>query len=161
MARPVKTSSWRVVALCVVVSLMASPALANPAGERAQGAARLPAAHLGAPVASRSAATGLGLVLTALGLGGIGLGVGGLLVLGSLDTTTAPYLPVDRDDSATVRILIDRHDRFTTLTVASFATGGALLVGGIIALLLDTPRAPQLALVPTREGALVSLGLRW
>jgi hypothetical protein len=139
----VKTFAWVAVAV-----LLISP------GARADDAA-------GQPLQGRGGLSVLGLSLSALGVGGLGLGLAGVLTGTSLDSTAKAYQPYMQADALTIKALADRRDAATTLTLTGFIAGGALLVTGVVCLLLDAPKAPVVALVPIREGAMVSVALRW
>lgn len=102
---------------------------------------------------SRSGWSVLGLSLAALGGGGLGLGLSGLAAGERLDGLINAYLPATAPDASVLRGLLDRRDAATSWSVASFVAGGAMLIGGILCLIVDAPRRPGFALVPTRDGA--------
>lgn len=95
----------------------------------------------------------LGLSLAALGAGGLGLGLSGLAGGERLDGLINAYLPASAPDASVLRALLDRRDAATAMSVAGFVAGGAMLIAGIICLIVDAPRRPGFALVPTRTGA--------
>jgi hypothetical protein len=141
----VKTFAWVAVAV-----LLVSP------GARADDAAGQPGALQG-----RGGLSVFGLSLAALGVGGLGVGIAGVLTGATLDSTAKAYQPYMQADATVIKALADRRDAATTLTITGFVAGGALLVTGVVCLLLDQPGAPVVTLVPTREGAVLSLALRW
>lgn len=125
-------------------------------------------AVLGAPLPARAAEpapargwrTGLGVSLLALGAGAFGLGLAGVLVANDAQVRLNAYqLPSADDLAQTLPVLQQQRDTFTTLAAVGFVAGALCLGGGVTFLALDG-RPAAVALVPTRDGAFVSLALR-
>lgn len=117
-------------------------------------------AHAAEPTAPRGWRTGLGVTLLALGAGGFGLGVAGILSANDAQARANAYLlPSTDDQTQTLPVLRQERDTFTTLAAVGFVVGGLCLAGGVTLLALDG-RPAAVALVPTRDGAFVSLELR-
>lgn len=125
-------------------------------------------AVLGAPFPARAAEpapargwrTGLGVSLLAVGAGAVGFGLAGVLVANDAQARANAYaLPGPDDLAQTLPVLRQQRDTFTTLAAVGFVAGALLLGGGVTLLALDG-RPAAVALVPTRDGAFVSLALR-
>ena len=112
------------------------------------------------PAPARGWRTGVGVSLLALGAGGLGLGLAGVLVANDVQARVNAYtLPSADDQAQTLPVLRQQRDTFTTLAAVGFVAGALLLGGGVTLLALDG-RPAAVALVPTGDGAFVSLALR-
>ena len=105
--------------------------------------------------------SGLGLGLLMAGLGGIGAGTAGLLTANDGYARLGAYGgTVTTDERPTVTALQQQVSGGTTLSVVGFAAGGLALVGGVVCLVLDRP-VPDVALVPTAQGAVLVFSTRF
>jgi hypothetical protein len=95
-------------------------------------------------------ALGLGLLIG--GLAGIGAGIGGVIGANEAESYLILYRPTaSAAEQPTVNALEQRAKGDSTLAAVGFIGGGLALVGGIICLAVDTPRA-SVAFVPTSQG---------
>ncbi len=111
----------------------------------------------------RSAVSGLGVALVGLGVAGLGLGLAGTLIAADASRTLSVYAPngvPNQADAGIVSVFSRRQGLGSGLAIGGFAGGAALLVGGLICLLVDSPRV-ALAVVPGRQGLTVSAQLRF
>jgi hypothetical protein len=137
----------RWVSLIVVLALV--PSLARAEGEVAP--------------RPRGFLTGLGLGLLVVGLGGAGLGVGGVAMsVDSVRLLNGFTKPLQGDDVASYRLIEKRMADAVPVMVAGFVTAGVGLVGAILCLVLDAPKAPvQVSVMPTLQGGVFSLDVRF
>ena len=99
--------------------------------------------------------TGLGLGLLVGGLVGVGAGTAGLF--GSIDASvrlSAYGASPSSEELTSVFALQERLSGGTTLAVVGFVGGGLALAGGVVCLLLDSPRV-SVAFVPTSQGGML------
>jgi hypothetical protein len=137
----------RWVSLIVVLAL--APSLARAEGEVAP--------------RPRGFLTGLGLGLLVVGLGGVGLGVGGVAMsVDSARLLNGFTLPPKEEDVASYQRTEKRTRDAVPLMVAGFVTAGVGLVGAILCLVLDAPKAAvQVSVMPTLQGGVFSLDVRF
>lgn len=137
----------RWVSLIVVLALM--PSVARAEGEVAP--------------RSRGFLTGLGLGLLVVGLGGAGLGAAGVATsVDSVRLLNGFTQPLQGEDVTSYRVVEKRMLEAMPLMVAGFVTAGVGLVGAILCLVLDAPKAPvQVSVMPTLQGGVFSLDVRF
>jgi hypothetical protein len=113
----------------------------------------------------RGGVSALGLVLLGVGLGAVGLGFGGVVMSNDAGAAITLYAPggiTQQPYALFVSNLLARQSTGTTLAVAGFGGGAALLAGGLICLLLDAPSSRvHVGFLPTRDGATVTAALRF
>lgn len=110
------------------------------------------------PTSSRSwlSAVGLGLVVSGGALAGFGLGQ--QLSASSTRAVVGAYGVPTVSEAPAVALLQRRADGSSTLALVGFIGAGALIAGGIVALLLDTPaRTVSAFVIPTPTGGAVGL----
>jgi hypothetical protein len=112
------------------------------------------------PPPSRSWLSGLGVAVAGLGVGAVVFGVSQQLVAADSRARVLAYYPtVDgkeqkptQAEAGAVRILQDRLQSAGTFAVVGFIAGGALIAGGILALVLDRPAPVQAWFAPSASG---------
>lgn len=105
-----------------------------------------------APVKQRGFLTGLGLGLLVSGMIGMGAGIGGLLSANEAYGRVVAYGGmVAPNEVVSVNALNAQVSSGTALAAVGFIGGALALAGGVICVLLDTPRA-SVAFVPTSQG---------
>ncbi len=112
----------------------------------------------------RGGLSALGLVLLGVGVGALGLGVGGVAMTSDVSAVLTVYAPggvAMQRDAAFVRTLLDRQTSGTTLAIASFIGAAALIAGGVVCLVLDTPQSLTIGFLPTHDGGVLTASLRW
>lgn len=113
-----------------------------------------------APPTSRSWLSGLGVGLIGAGLGLATFGLGQQFIAGDARVLVKAYDVPTPQEAASVALLDTRAKNASNLALMGFIGGAVLLVGGIVALILDTP-APAVAIVPLPGGAAISASLRF
>lgn len=118
------------------------------------------ASHAGAAPTSRSWLSGLGVGLVGAGLGFATFGLGQQFIASDARTLVKAYGVPAPVEAASVALLDSRAKNASNLSLVGFIGGAVLLVGGVVALILDTP-APAVAIVPLPGGAAISASLRF
>ncbi|MCA2982088.1 MAG: hypothetical protein INH41_05300 [Myxococcaceae bacterium] len=125
------------------------------------------ATHAVAEPPRRSAASGIGVALVGLGVGAAAFGVGQLIAAEDVRRTLAAYAPPNDGPSASeapgVALLLAQSDRARLQGAIGLAAGAAVLIGGLVALLLDrpAPAAVTLLVAPTPGGGALGLSARF
>ncbi len=106
-------------------------------------------------VKQRGFLSGLGIGLLIGGVAGLGAGFAGVLGATDASTRLAAYGPSPSAlEQPTVTALQNRLGGSTALAVVGFVGGGLALAGGVICLIVDTPKA-SIAFVPTSQGGVL------
>ena len=102
-----------------------------------------------APVKQRGFLTGLGLGLLVGGMIGLGAGIGGLVSANEAYARVVAYGGmVAANEMVSVNALNGQVGSGTALAAVGFIGGALALAGGVLCVLLDTPRA-SVAFVPS------------
>ncbi|MBL8923124.1 MAG: hypothetical protein JNJ54_30015 [Myxococcaceae bacterium] len=100
----------------------------------------------------RTFLSAVGVGVAGLGLGLAGFGLGQQLIASDARAVMKAYGIPTAAEAPAVSILQKRADSAGTLALVGFLGGAALLAGGIVLVLLDSPAAPVTAFVTPLPG---------
>lgn len=116
-----------------------------------------------APTApQRSWLSGVGVGLVGVGLGLAGFGLSQQLIASDARAIVTAYGIPSASEAPAVSLMEKRASAASSLALVGFISGGVLLAGGIVALLLDKPASQVSAWVlPLANGAAAGLSATW
>ena len=82
--------------------------------------------------------TGVSIGLIGLGVAGLVLGGASAVTAGEIDRLIVGYGTLSQAEAATAKVLLDRRDAASAIAVPLLISGGVLLAGGVLGVLLDS-----------------------